>query len=209
MNITLPASVLTYELRGEAGPALDCLLACLIGAGVTVSPIEPTTRYRLTGDRTLLDAFGPEVARIGEWWRLAIEEPPAGAVQLSADVAPAAPWRRTTYVHGIADAYSHVRAAIDAGLQVRAGGVNRWAVTGTTAAQLAWLARVQGVSADEVLQAWRLTPEAAAAEDQGHTTTVAVTVPVTVTLPARKTVTNVERNADGDIVRAVAVESDV
>lgn len=207
MNITMPAAQVCWLLIVTSGPESDALIACCVGAGLAVEPIAPAHgRYRLQGPALTLQALAEEVAHVAGW-SLAVEQAPADSIQLTGALAPAAPHRRTTMVHGIGDAFRMVRAAVDRRLSVVPVGLNRWAVSGSTASQIAWLTEAQRLSVADVLSAWNLTPESAAAEDAGLQVSVPITV--NIAMPARRTETTaIERDAAGNIARVEQVESD-
>lgn len=175
--ISMPHAEVRYELRGIPGPALDLLVARSVGAGLHVEPIEAGARYRLNGDRGLMAALADEVAKV-EGYSMAIETPDPNDLNLSnTGAAPRAGYARTTYVQGShTSAVGLVVRAIDAGLSVGPAGHFRYAVTGPTATQMQVLAEAQGVTLDEVLALWHLTPQQVAAEDAATALPVHLTV---------------------------------
>lgn len=196
-----------WELKALPGPELDVFLSFVSLGGIQIEPISPSqSRYRLTGDKSILEGFAAYVEKTHEGWSLAIEQPPGLATEYSAKVAPSSPYRRTIYLHGMVEGARHLRMAIDASLQVTPVGIFRWAVTGRTAALMAWMAEAFGESVDAMLARWSLTPANVAAEDAA----ASVTVPVRITLPdTRTTTTAIVRNAAGDIVRVDSKTVDV
>lgn len=189
---------LCWELTATPGAALDSFLATAAMAGILVEPISPNARYRLIGDYRLLEGLAAQLAEHIEAWSLAIEQAPTDTIRFTSKLAPASPYRRTVFVHGVGDAFRQLRLAIDACLEVSTVGLCRWAITGKTAALVAWCAQAWGRSIPEMLTLWQLTPADVEAEDAP----LGVTVPVTITLPdTRTTTTAIVRNPAGDIVR--------
>jgi hypothetical protein len=202
-SLVMPPAAVRWELSGPAGVHLALIAAQSIGSGCTVESIEPGRRYRIEGPDALLTALAEQVAKV-EGYSLAHEAPPEG-IRCTTAVEPARNFRRTNVIHG--PAFGPVARAIDLGLRVGTVGVLRWSITGPSAVQAAWLADVQGVTTDRVLEQWGVAPEQIAAEDASLS--IAVTVPVTVTLPARRTTTqSIKRDRDGNITGVVSIEAD-
>lgn len=212
MIVTLPSVALRWVLSGPAGLEIDTLAASLISAGANVETIAAGTRYRLNGPLELLDVLAGELAPI-EGFELVRELPPLETISMASTVAPSHAYRRSMTVHGVGAACSFVARAIDRRLTVTPCGVNRWAVAGRTAALIDWLAEVWAKPADEVLAVFGLTPEAVAAEDSPtspiHVVLPPVPVEVNVTLPDRRTTSDFKRDADGDIVNVIQLETSV
>lgn len=201
-TLITPAAAVRWELSGPPGVFLDQLTAQAVGMGFDVECIEPTVRYRIAGDATLLAVFAEEIAKV-DGFSLAHEQPPEGVVRVTGSVTPARSYRRTSVVHGTG--FGMVARAIDAGLQVSTAGVMRWAITGASATQARWLADAQGLTVDDVLRQWHIDAAQLDAEDAS----MSITIPVRVELPTRRSTTQtIERNADGDIVRVEAIEVD-
>ena len=196
-SVTLPAAVVRWRLDGPAGPALDTLIAGLIGAGVAVEPIAPGTAYRLTGPAELLDVLADELAG-AEGFTLAHELPPTDVTRMHTSLAPARSPARSFIVHG---APSHVARAIDRGLAVTTEGIGRWRVAGGTAALVEWQAAIYGKTVDEVLALFKWTAETVASEDTPTGPTI------NVTLPDRQTTSQITRDALGDITQIIQLES--
>ena len=208
-SVTLPAAEVRWRLGGPAGPALDTLTAGLIGAGVAVEPITPGTAYRLTGSAELLAVLTSELNGI-EGFTLAHELPPTDVIRMSTTRAAATPPARSFVVHGVAEAPSYVARAIDRGLSVSTEGIGRWRVAGATAALVEWQAAIFQKTVDEVLALFGWTAETVAAEDSPTGPAINVTVPpvqVTVTLPDRRTTSEITRNRDGDIAQIIQLET--
>lgn len=211
-SLVLPSAAPRYRLEGRPGAALDLLVAGLIGAGVAVESITPGESYRLDGSRDLLDALAGELAPFeSDGYRLTIEQAPTDAINLRTTAAPTHPFRRSVSVHGIGGAHSIVARAVDRDLTVSAAGVNRWNVAGRTTALAAWLGAALGKTTDDVHALLGLTPEIVAAEDS-PAPAISVTLPPltvrVVELPDRKTTTEIQRDAQGEIVRTVHTEVD-
>ncbi len=206
-NVSAPPVLSCLELKAPPGAALDALLAVLTCGGFSIEALAPIgDRYRITGTALILEALAKEFTKqLAEksiaGWSLAPEVAPTSTIGYTAEVAPAAPFRRTVLLHGMSDdAFRHHRLAIDARLQVAPKGVFRWAIAGRTSALMAWMAEACGKPIEEVLTIWNLTPDDVTAEDTPAP--VVVHVPVTVTLPAtRTTTTAIQRNAAGEIIR--------
>ena len=174
----MPHAEVRYELRGVPGPALDLVVARSIGAGLSVEPIEAGAGcYRLNGDRELLAGLAEQIMKI-DGYSMAIETPGPDDLNLTnTGAAPRAGYVRTTYVQGSNNAAAELVArAIDAGLQVLPAGHFRYAVTGPTATQMQVLAEAQGVTLDEALTLWHLTPEQVSAEDAAQSLPVHLVV---------------------------------
>lgn len=209
-SVTLPVTAQRWVLSGPAGPHLDTLAAGLIGAGVEVEPITPTTHYRLTGPAEMLEVLAGEL-RPAEGFDLQRETPPVGAIDMRTTLAPSHPFRRSVTVHGIGGAASFIARAVDRRLTVATIGADRWSVSGRTAALVEWMTAIYAKPADEVLALFGWTAESVAAEDS-PTPTVNVTLPtptINVTLPDRRTTSEIARNAAGDIRQIIQLETSV
>jgi hypothetical protein len=207
-SITLPVAAVRYRLDGPAGPCIDGVVAALIGAGITVHAITPGTAYRLDptaqpNGLTVLDDLAEQMQSV-EGYGLAVERGPSDVTYTTGYVAPAFKPRRTITVHGAnPTARGFVARAVDRGLSVSTMGLNRWAVTGQSAALVAWLCQVWAKSQDEVLVVLSLTPEQLAAEDRPPAS-------IAVALPDRRTETEVvSRDDSGNIDRVVHLETTV
>jgi hypothetical protein len=102
-----------------------------------------------------------------------------------------------------------VARAVDLGLTVATVGVNRWAVSARTSDLVQYLATVYGMGADEVLSLVGWSEASVLAEDSA-TPTVNITLPtptVNITLPDRRTTSDICRNAAGDIINVVQLET--
>lgn len=192
-SLILPAAQIRHTLTGPAGPHLDTLVAQLIGAGVDVEAIIPTTAYRLNGPAALLHVLAEELAREAPNYMLQREGVPDGVVSMTSRLA-SHPYRRSMIVHGAADVF--IARAVDQGLRVTTVGWSRWKVEGRTAALAAWLASIDA----KVPTDW--TPANIAAEDAPDV------VNVDVKLPDRRTTSEITRNNAGDIVNIVQLEKD-
>lgn len=209
--IQLPATQVRHRLSGPAGLHLDAVVAGLVGAGVTVEPITGGTCYRLRGGVELLDVLGEELGK-AEGFSLAREMPPTDTISMRSTLAPSHEFRRSVIVHGDGgrEAVSVVARAIDRGLTVESVGIGRWSVSARTAALVDWLAAAYVKPVEEVLTLFAWTAETVAAEDAASPA-ISITLPplqVAVTLPDRKTISTFERNAEGDIVSALQLETD-
>lgn len=210
-SITLPAAAVRWELSGPAGPHVDTLVAGLIGAGMTLEPIEAGKRYRVDGAQDVLTVLAAELAGAGADVALQHEMPPVDKITMRSTLAPLPEFRRSVTIHGTGAAFGYVARAVDRGLRVATAGVNRWIVGGRTAGLVDWLATVHQKTAEEVLALWQWTPESVAAED-AVTHSVSVTLPpvaVDVKLPDRKTTTEIARDTFGEIVNVVMLEKSV
>lgn len=207
--VTLPAVARRYVLTGPAGPQVDQLVAQLIGAGAAVETIAPGTRYRLDGPEGLLDALAGELAPF-EGYGVVLELPPVDVIRIGSTLAPAQPYRRSVTVHGTGTAHSYVARALDNGLAVATVGINRWSITGRTAALVAWLAAVWNKTPDEVLAIEHWTPESVAAEDAPLPVSVDLPpIQVDVNLPVRQTTSSITRDGAGDIRTILQLEQTV
>lgn len=208
-SVSLPVAEQRWRLDGPAGSGIDTLVAGLIGAGVAVEPIVAGTAYRLDGHALLLGVLGDELKLI-EGFDLQREAPPADRIDMRSSLAPSRPALRSITVHGTGAASSFVARAIDRRLAVAPVGVSRFAVNARTADLVDWLAAVLARSAEDVMALFGWTPESVAAEDAA-VPTVAVanlpTVQVNVTLPDRKTTSEIGRNAAGEITQVIQFES--
>jgi hypothetical protein len=172
----------------------------LIDAGFTVECIAPGTAYRVEGGDATAFAENLEAPLT-----LALEYPPTTVIDLRSTLAPALAFRRTIYVHGGGEAFRYVARAVDARLVVTTVGICRWAVTGRTADLMSWQAEhVHCVPVEEVLKLWAMTPEMVLAEDVDQTPTPIVHI----TLPDRKTTSEITRDYRGDITHVVQLETD-
>ena len=206
-SLQLPVAELRWVLTGPAGAHVDTIVAGLIGAGVSVESIKPGTTYRLRGSTELMTVLADELAQV-EGLSMAREVPPTDAISVGSTLAPSHPYRRAVTVHG--PAASPIARAVDRRLTVSTVGINRWSVGGRTADLLPWLAATYGKPVDEVMALFGWTAESVAAEDAAPT--VAVNLPpiaVAVTLPDRKTTSDITRDAAGEITQVLQFERSV
>lgn len=202
-TVSIAPAVMCWVLAGPAGFAIDALLASAINAGLGADCIAPGSKYRLTGNNEWIAGYAAGVAKLLDH-SLTQEQAPSGALNLSATVAPVCTPRRVTHVHGGNNAaYSLAARAVDHGLRVTAAGINRWAVTGSSAVQMRWLAAATGKAPADVLKEWNTTADAIAAED-------AHGVEVTVSLPTREITTDLMNRDDrGNLTKVVQTERTV
>jgi hypothetical protein len=200
-SLQLRPAVVRWRLDAPAGPDADLLVAGLVGAGCTVEPIEPGTAYRIDGPRDMLEVLADELTGL-PGMSLQIEQaPPAGTIITQHVVAPTHPYRRQVTVHGTGPALSRVARAVDRGLQVGAAGVNRWTVTGRTAALVSWIQEVRGIDRETALTSLGMTAADVAAEDMPP-------LAVTVALPDRRIESTIERDGEtGAIVNVTQLET--
>lgn len=199
VSINLPAIAVRWRLEGPAGPRLDILVAGLIGAGVSAEPIAPGTAYRLKGSSELLASFGEKLAAKCPEYVLKQETAPDTTVRLSTRRNPPTSYSRSVTVHGTGPGHSDVARAVDRGLDVSSVGLQRWRVTGRTAALAAWVGEIYKQTPEQALEMFGITAAIAAEED--------APVPVvTVKLPDREIASVIERNRDGDIVKVTQTE---
>jgi hypothetical protein len=200
MFATVPPVRQTWALSGPAGPELDTLVALAVQGGCVAEAIEPQTRYRLQGDEAWLALYAEQVAVLADvGYSLAHEAAPQG-ITVSTHVAPDRAYRRTVQVHGAGA--EMVARAVDRGLHVTCAGSLRWTVTGASATLATWL----GVDLSERCG---LTAEAVAREDAGLSITLPSRIAVdVVTLPTRKTTSEVKRDQQGDIASTESIEQD-
>lgn len=198
VQITAPSVAERWLLSGPAGLELDTFVVLLLNAGVSVEFVAAGT-YRLDGPPDLVYAFKAEVGKVG--LSITQEQPPAGLVSLTATVTPPGNFARSTIVHTTVHAV--VARAVDHRLKVAPVGIGRFAVTGLTSRQMAWLVEALGKSIDEVLTLFETSPADVQREDALAQSQVAVNV----VLPTRKSETTVtERNAEGAIVKTETIE---
>lgn len=213
-SVTLPSVAVRWVLSGPAGAHLDALVSGLIGAGVTIEPIVAGERYRIDGGTELLDVLAGELAPV-EGFALVRETPPTDTINMRTTATPSHPFRRSVTVHGIGAAPSFVARAVDRRLTVTPAGASRWEVSGRTAALVDWLAAIYAKTTDEVLALFGWTPESVAAEDTATpavdltVTLPPVPVQVNVTLPDRRTTSEIKRDAAGDLVQFIQLETSV
>lgn len=212
-SIALPVVALRWRLNGPAGLHLDAVVAALVSAGVQVEAITPATAYRLKGNTELLDVLGEELGKV-EGFELKREMPPVDTVQMRSTLTNPHPFRRSVTVHGDGgrSAASFVARAVDMGLAVLPVGVGHWTVSARTADLVRWLAAIYVKTHDEVLTLFNWSSESIAAEDAA-VPVVTVTLPTTLdvdvrSMPARKSVSTVTRDAEGEISNVVQIESD-
>lgn len=206
-NFTMPAASVKWRIDGPESQVFDQVLAGLIGAGVDVEVITPRSAYRLDGPRRLLECLAEDLAPLGDY-RCGPEGPPTSVINIASDLAPGHPYRRSVTVHSAAPAAtSFVMRAVDQRLTVATIGINRWSVTGRTAALVDWLASVYQKPVDEVLLTHGWSPESVTAEDTPGPA-VNVTLPeVRVVLPTRRTTSDITRDPrTGDINQIIQLE---
>ena len=129
---------------------------------------------------------------------------------MSTTRAAAIPPARSFVVHGVAEEPSYVARAIDRGLTVTTEGIGRWRVAGATADLVEWQATIYQKTTDEVLAMFGWNEAMVSAEDSPTGPAINVTVPpvqVTVTLPDRRTTSEITRNRDGDIAQIIQLET--
>jgi hypothetical protein len=208
-SIALPAASVRWRLDGPPGAHLDAVTSGLVGAGVGVAPITPGTAYRLNGSAALLEALAAELAPLAaDGWKLGHEmPPPLGTVDMRTAVKPAATPRRSFSVHGVGAAASYVARAIDLGLQVESVGINRWLVTASTGRLVQWLAAAWQRTPDEVLLSLGWTAESLAAEDDPSMPVSMPPLQVSVVLPERRTISEIVRDAEGEITSVTQIET--
>lgn len=209
-SVTLPVAAPKWSLTGPAGAGTDTIVASLNGAGVDVEPIVAGTAYRLDGNAELLAVLAEELQSI-EGYTLEREAPPTDRIDMRSDVAPVHAPRRSVTVHG-SRAHTFIARAIDRRLTVSPAGASRWIVSARTADLVDWLAAVWSQSTDDVMARFSWTPESVAAEDSSTPTVTVANLPaiqVAVTLPDRKTTSEIARDAAGDIRQIVQLETSV
>ena len=209
-SVSLPVAAPKWSLTGPAGAGTDTIVAGLICAGVSVEPIVAGSAYRLDGNAELLSVLAEELQSI-EGYTLEREAPPTDRVDMRSTLAPSHAPRRSVTLHG-SRAHTFIARAIDRRLTVTPAGASRWIVSARTADLVDWLAAVWSQSVDEVLAAFRWTPESVAAEDTSTPTVTVANLPaiqVAVTLPDRKSTSEIARNAAGDITQVIQLESSV
>ena len=137
MKIKLNSVASRWVLSGEPGPALDDMVAQIVGAGVGVEVDVPRRSYRLTGSSQMLAALAAELAPTG--MTLAPDVAPTDGATVSVAPRPATNTENHSLaVHGDAGAHAVVRA-IDRNMAAAAGGASRWIVTGGRQQLLNWL----------------------------------------------------------------------
>lgn len=204
---TEPARTIRYSspahwrLSGDAASLpLDRAVELCVIAGLTVSFIQPGA-YRVAGTMGELNKAADliralQLAPI----RFDVERPPEG-LNLRFDVRPDRPSPRVAQVHGQREPERPVARAIDAGLNVERIGIQHYRVTGPTRAHVAWMAALFEVSTERAMQIMQLTPAQAAAEDAASPLP-----PINVVLPVRETVSQITRDARGDITQVKQTE---
>lgn len=199
MFATVPPIRHTWALTGPAGPDLDTLVALAVQGGCLAEVIAPQTRYRLQGDEAWLAQYADQLALLDTGYSLAHEAAPQG-ITVSTHVAPVTAYRRTVHVHGAGA--EMVARGVDRGLHVACAGSLRWAVTGASGTLAAWLGA-------DLSERCGLTAEAVAREDAGLSITLPARIAVdVVTLPTRKTTSEITRDAGGDIASTESIERD-
>lgn len=198
INIKGPNAAERSLLTGPPGITLDTLVVVLLQAGVKVEGLAEG-RYRLDGPRDLVEAFASEVGHL-EGVSIHPERPPADRVELTAMLTPPFPFVRQTIVH--TSSYSVVARAVDRGLTVTPVGVGRFAASGRTSTQMAWLAAALDRPRADVLAMFGLTDADVKREDDQSAARVAITV----AWPDRRSETTVvERDDDGAIRKTLTL----
>lgn len=199
VQIVAPSAAQRWLMSGPVGIELDTFVVLLLNAGIRVEFVAAGT-YRLDGPADLVYAFTNEVAKF-DGLAIVQEQPPANLVSLTATVTPPGNFARSTIVHTMV--YAVVARAVDHRLTVSPVGIGRFAVTGLTSAQMAWLVDALGKSSDDVLALFQITADDVHREDAMAQSQVSVRVD----LPTRKSETTVtERDAAGDIVKTQTIE---
>lgn len=182
-------------LVGAPGPDLDRLVYEAIQGGLTLDVVA-AGRYRLDGAAEAIDALTVAAALAGSYF-VEIERPKAGTVALDGHLTTSRPYARVTTVS--TDRADIVARAVDRGLKVTPAGVGRFAVTGLSSAQMRWMAEALGRPLAEILDMWKVTPEAIAEEDRAARA-ADVSVNVAVNLPPRVSETTLVHDADGNLI---------
>ena len=199
-SLTLPSEIPRWRLSGPAGWDVDALVAGLIGAGITIEPIEPTTDYALSGRRDIIEALSAELAGTG--LSIAVDRGPTDRIEVQCEPVDTHPPRRRFTLYG-RTAVSPVARAVDRGLTVMTLGPDRWAVSGRTRTLISWAAsHLFGVDKAEAMQRLKLTDAIVDAEDAPPR--VAISLP-----PRTRTTVEMTRDADGALVRVVDLEQDM
>jgi hypothetical protein len=209
-NTSEPAQQFTYPspahwcLSGDAGSlALDRCVEMCVAVGLSVSFIRPGA-YRIAGKM--------EAIQIAAEWmtfsklapiKFNVERPPEG-LRLRFEVKPDRPPPRVAKVHGLEQPERPVARAIDAGLSVQCVGLSHYRITGPTRCHVAWMASLLEVPTARALEIMGLTAAQAAAEDAA-----AALPPINVVLPVRETVSQITRDARGDISKVKQTERSV
>ncbi len=199
-SYTLPATEVRWVLSGPAGLHLDSLVAGLIGSGVRIEPIKAGEQYRLDDTTGVLDSLAISLDPI-EGFDLAHEAAPTDKIVTSTALTARA-YQRSFTVHGVGPAFSLIARAVDRWLTVTSVGLNRWMVRGPTSVLVHWIAEFQRMTPAEVLALYRISPESVEAEDAHAPLAVNV-----VSLPDRKTTSEIQRAADGSIKTFIQVET--
>lgn len=193
-----------WELYGPAGVGIDRLLMLAVETGLQAEVITAGTRYRVWGS---MDALQSLAGFVADWavpgTGLQPEAAPPG-LRLAFKLAPARPPVRSAIVHGTTEPERAVARAIDAGLQARVIGLQRFVMTGPSRLHLVWLQLLFEVPQARALEIMGTTLEALQAED------TAVPMPeIVVNLPTRQTTSEIERDMRGEITRVTQTERSV
>ena len=183
---------LRYRLSCPNRHNLNEALAFAIDVGLQAECL-PDGSYRLNGPLA-------SVQKVIEWIEhfkpagpvcVTVERPPESSL-VKFTVAPRTAPVRSATIHSAKDYARLVAFAVDAGLSVTCVGLHRYAVRGATRDQVRWLAAALEITTAQALERMGLNEAQAAAEDSGPP-------PITVNLPTRETVSEVERDREGNI----------
>lgn len=206
----------TWILSGPPGLPLDALIVCSVMLGMDPEPVVVSGsvhQYRVAGDAEHKMQL-VEMASKHEGHSVEPEVAPATGVYLSARIS-ARNSARTTVVYGAdPSVLSFVARAVGSGLSVALIGPHRYAVTGPTSRQMAWLAIAEGVPLADILSRWNLTPDLVAAEDASalpvSVRDVPVPLPVSVLeFPSRQSETVLSRDESGQLLASTTTERTV
>lgn len=190
-----------WQLKGDAGSlALDLTIEACLAVGLWLVNTAPGV-YRVGGKIE-------QIAKASEWIEryrpapidFAIEQPPEG-LQLHFELTPDRPPPRVARIHGVQETERYVARAIDAGLWVERLGLKHFKVTGPTRGHVTWMSDLFRVPRARALEIMQISEAQAAAED------AALPIPpINVVLPVRETISQIVRDARGDIVNVKQTE---
>lgn len=193
-----------WELHGPAkSEALDTALMIAVEIGLEARFIRAGS-YRVWGSLEALAKLAEylttfKVPGVG----LHIERPPEG-LHLQFETAPVRPSARFATVHGKHQIERPVARAIDVGLRVVCISQKRFRVTGASRLHVAWMCALFEVPEARALEIMQATPEQIAAED------AAMPMPeIKIELPTRETLSVIDRDMRGDIVKVTQTERSV
>lgn len=210
--IQVIAKAVVWCIRGPVGPALDVAVRDAVFYGHRVESGDEPGVYRLQGGSAeALLAFRAWAAKSykAEEVTVAVDLAPANP-SLSFELAPAKPPIRSAYIHARGDDGARMVArAVDAGLAVAAVGSERFRVTGETYRHVNWVAKLFKADRAGALEILNLTEAQVLAEDSATPPAVVrVDIPVVkVDLPTRQTVSEIVRDAVGDIKKVTQTET--